>query len=182
MSLKRALAKTKQSDPIRHSHLKLGSSNSKHRERKPHDKRPQRVDVTKIGHDDSAPLAKQARMETKKEEGKNTNSDHVVALTHLREQIANLQRQLNQKDKEIMAKERQITETKAHSFNIETECREKLRLAEKEHNAKFEQLNHRVKQLQKEVAFLSKGKNKSSLTILRSERERGSSDGGEESN
>jgi len=183
LSFKRALAKTKQTDPSRHSHVKLGSSNSRHKEpRKPHDKRPQRVDVTKLGHEETAPPAKQARSDIKKEEGKNSNSDHVVALTHLREQIATLQRQLTQKDKELMAKDRQITEFKAESFTIETECRNKLKLAQKEHDAKVEHLNLKVKQLQKEIACLSKGvKNKSSLTILRSERERGSS-GGEDSN
>jgi len=187
LSFKRALAKTKQTDPARHSHIKLGSSNSKHKEiRKPHDKRPQRIDVTKIGNEESLPSpAKQARSEVKKEESKNTtnsNSDHVVALTHLREQIANLQRQLTQKDKELMAKERQITEFKANNFTIETECRNKLKTAQKEHDSKVEFLNLKVKQLQKEIACLSKGKNKSSLTILRSERERGVSSEAEDSN
>jgi hypothetical protein len=184
LSFKRALAKTKQTDPVRHSHVKLGSNSSRHKEiRKPHDKRPQRIDVTKLSKDDTAPPAKLSRSDIKKEDVKNAStSDHVVALTHLREEIANLQRQLNQKDKELMAKERQITEFKANNFTIETECRNKLKMAQREHETKVEVLTLKVKQLQKEVACLSKGvKNKSSLTILRSERERGSS-GGEESN
>ena len=55
------------------------------------------------------PPSKQGRHDGKKEEPKNTTSDHVVALTQLREQIANLQRQLAQKDKEIFGKDRQVT-------------------------------------------------------------------------
>lgn len=37
------------------------------------------------------------------------SSDHVVALTQLREQIAGLTRQLAQKDKELLAKDRQVS-------------------------------------------------------------------------
>ena len=55
--------------------------------------------------------SKQARHDGRKEEPKNTTSDHVVALTQLREQIANLQRQLAQTDKEIFAKDRQVSKS-----------------------------------------------------------------------
>lgn len=72
-----------------------------------YDKRPQRVDVTKMDELGPSP-SKQSRNDSKKEEAKSGTSDHVVALTQLREQIANLQRQLAQKDKDIFAKDRQV--------------------------------------------------------------------------
>jgi len=185
LSYKRALAKTKSTDPGRHSHVKLGSNSKPKEPKKPFDKRPQRVDVTKLGAEDNGPPAKQSRNDSKKDDVKtatSTSSDHLVALTQLREQIANLQRQLSQKDKDLLAKDRQITELKAANFTTEAESRNKLKSTVREHDTKVEHLNMKLKQLQKEVACLSKNvKNKSSLTILRSERERGSS-GGEDSN
>jgi Tfp pilus assembly protein PilO len=64
-----------------------------------------------MGPDEGGTPAKQSRNEAKKEELKtatSTSSDHLVALTQLREQIANLQRQLSQKDKDLLAKDRQV--------------------------------------------------------------------------
>lgn len=61
----------------------------------------------------------------------------------------------------------QITELKAANFTTETECREKLKQAQREFDSKTETLQNKVKTLQKEIATLSKFKNKSSLTIVR---------------
>jgi len=184
LSCKRALLKTKQTDPIRHSHVKLGSNSKLKEHKKIIDKRPQREDVTKLSGADGGTPSKQSRTESKKEDIKTANSaasDHLVALTQLRETIGNLQRQLAQKDKDLLAKDRQITELKAANFTTETECRNKLRTMQQDHDGKVEKMSMRIKQLQKDVASLSKNqKNKSSLTILKSERERSSS-GGEDS-
>ena len=62
----------------------------------------------------------------------------------------------------------QITELKAANFTTESECRNKLKTVQREFDQKVDTLNMKVKQLQKEIAVLSKGqKNKSSLTIVR---------------
>jgi len=56
------------------------------------------------------------------------SSDHVVAMTTLKEQIASLQRRLNQKDKELLEKDKQITELKGKNFDKENEMRKKCRI------------------------------------------------------
>lgn len=75
------------------------------------DKRPQREDVTKLSISDGGTPSKQSRTESRKDDGKTSNSaasDHLVAMTQLKEQIGNLQRQLAQKDKDLLAKDRQV--------------------------------------------------------------------------
>lgn len=37
------------------------------------------------------------------------SSDHVVAITELREQVATLQKQLSSKDNQLLAKEKQVS-------------------------------------------------------------------------
>jgi len=190
LSYKRTLAKTKQTDPARHSHVKLSSNTKPKEPKKPNDKHPQRVDVTKIGSEDSGPSpAKHARTEHKKSTEQISNSvnvtsssDHLVQTTMLRETIANLQREVAKRDKELLAKDRMITELKAQNFTTENECRTKVRDTQRNHEAKVDQLTSKIKQLQKEVAGLSKNvKNKSSLTIIRSAVPDRNSSGGEDS-
>jgi len=184
LSFKRALAKTKSTDPARHSHVKLASNTKPKEIKKPHDKRPQRVDVTKLGQEEPPQKKPTLPPERVTREIDPSSSDHVVALTHLREQIANLQRQLAQKDQQLLAKDRQITELKAANFTRENESRNKLKACQRDHENKVQTMTNKLKGLQKEVAVLSKGKNKSSLTILRSERSEVSNSGnsGEDSN
>jgi len=70
--------------------------------------------VTKLGggSDGGPSPSKQSRTESsKKEDTKTANSnasDHLIALTQLRETIGNLQRQLAQKDKDLLTKDRQV--------------------------------------------------------------------------
>ena len=40
------------------------------------------------------------------------SSDHVVAITELREQVATLQKQLTVKDNQLLAKEKQVSQKK----------------------------------------------------------------------
>jgi len=145
--------------------VKLGSSNKPKEPKKIYDKRPQRVDVTKM-NDEAPPPAKLPRQGGGKSEEFN-NPDHVVALTQLRETISNLHRQIAQKDKDILGKDRQITEIKAHSFTTENELRSKIKQAQREYDQKTESLQAKVKALQREVAALRKSRNQSSLTIVR---------------
>ncbi|XP_046393087.1 protein FAM76A [Ischnura elegans] len=189
VSYKRALAKTKQSESERRSHIKLAAHRAggkskehhqKHGHHRSHNKRPNRVDVTKLGNtEDGAgggsggPPAKVGRVSssvgsvttaatvsTSREPPDPNSSDHVVAMTQLKETIASLQKQLNLKDQQMLSKDKQITELKAKHFTVENDLRNKMKNVQKEHENKVEVLLQKIKALQKEVATLSKGKNK----------------------
>ena len=107
-----------------------------------HDKRPQRPDVTKVlfvkwldivawlfvltpflllpnhqvglgDREDTGPPAKIFRPMINRDAMVDPNSsDHVVAITELREQVATLQKQLTVKDNQLLAKEKQVSQKK----------------------------------------------------------------------
>ncbi|KAL2736632.1 protein FAM76A isoform X1 [Vespula maculifrons] len=165
LSYKRALAKTKQSDAERRAHMKLAQQRAaKHKEQKlkGHNKRPHRVDVTKLppqseGGDTNGPTpVKAARMAGVHDPHDPNSSDHVVAVTQLKEKIAHLQKQISIKDGQLLAKDRQITELKAKNFTSETELRNKMKATEKEYETKISNMQHKISSLLKEVASLSK--------------------------
>lgn len=91
------------------------------------------------------------------------SSDHVVAMTQLKEQIASLQKRLTQKDRELLAKDKHITELKSKNFTSENEMRTKMRDTEKFYDAKIDVLNKKVASLLKEVAQLSKNMKKTAV-------------------
>lgn len=178
LSYKRALAKTKQTDADRRAHLKKIASRSKKEQKlRSHNKRPERIDVTKMPPqtDKDEPLpAKIPRVD----QVDPNSSDHVVATTQLKEKIASLQKQLSAKDAQLLAKDRQITELKAKNFTSETELRNKMKNIEKEANDKIESLTGKVKSLQKELATLSKSTgNKKILNMAREKAETNSGSG-----
>ncbi|XP_003699198.1 protein FAM76A isoform X1 [Megachile rotundata] len=165
LSYKRALAKTKQSDAERRAHLKLAQQRAaKHKEQKlkGHNKRPHRVDVTKLppqsesGDSNGPTPVKAARMVGVHDPHDPNSSDHVVAVTQLKEKIAHLQKQITIKDGQLLAKDRQITELKAKNFTSETELRNKMKATEKEYEAKISTMQLKISSLLKEVASLSK--------------------------
>lgn len=84
------------------------------------------------------------------------SSEHVVAI-QLKEQIANLQKKLQMKDRELLSKDKHITELKSQNFVSENELRTKMKDAEKFYETKIDVLNKKVAGLLKEVAQLSKG-------------------------
>lgn len=94
------------------------------------------------------------------------SSDHVVAMTQLKEQIASLQKRLAQKDRELLAKDKNMTELKSKNFTSENEMRNKMKEAEKFYEAKIDVLNKKVSSLLKEVAQLSKNTKKGSAVSL----------------
>lgn len=82
---------------------------------KGHNKRPHRVDVTKLppqpesGDSNNGPTpVKAARMAGVHDPHDPNISDHVVAVTSLKEKIANLQKQISVKDGQLLAKEKQV--------------------------------------------------------------------------
>ncbi|CAH1369577.1 hypothetical protein MTP99_011000 [Tenebrio molitor] len=165
LSFKRALAKTKQGDAERRAHMKISQLHkSKHKDGKlrSHNKRPHRVDVTKIpptDNDNGIP-SKVSRNNASpaiiRGELDPNSSDHVVAMTQLKEKIASLQKQLSMKDAQLLNKDKMITELKAKHFTTESELRTKMKNCQKECDDKVEALNKRITSLLKEVASLSK--------------------------
>lgn len=74
---------------------------------KSHNKRPERIDVTKMppqAEKDEPLPAKIPRVD----QVDPNSSDHVVATTQLKEKIASLQKQLSAKDAQLLAKDRQV--------------------------------------------------------------------------
>lgn len=87
------------------------------------------------------------------------SSDHVIAMTQLKEQIASLQKRLQQKDRELLAKDKLITELKGQNFQNENELRNKQKESDKFYETKIDVLNKKLAALLKEVALLSKTSN-----------------------
>lgn len=93
------------------------------------------------------------------------SSDHVIAMTQMKEQIASLQKRLTQKDRELLAKDKHITELKGKNFQSENELRVKLRDQEKLYESKLEVLNKKLSCLLRDMAHLSKVKGKNSVAV-----------------
>lgn len=85
------------------------------------------------------------------------SSEHVVAMTQLKEKIASLNKKLKEKDRELLGKDKLITELKSNNFDSENELRTKMKDNEKFFARKEEVLTKKVAQLLKEVAQLSRG-------------------------
>lgn len=185
LSFKRALAKTKQGDAERRAHLKitqLRQSKEKHKEGKlrGHNKRPHRMDVTKMpsSDTDNGPANKVARNNAGpgliRAELDPNSSDHVVAMTQLKEQIASLQKKLSIKDGQMLTKDKMITELKAKHFTIENELRTKMKNVQKEHEDKCDHLNIKIQNLLKEIASLSRVNKRERLAAARENANSGS--------
>lgn len=87
---------------------------------KGHSKRPHRVDVTKLSQPsgekdgEGGPPTKVSRGGSGAGNNRGdphdpNSSDHVVAMTQLKEQIASLQKQLNQKDSQLLSKDKLVS-------------------------------------------------------------------------
>lgn len=165
LSFKRALAKTKQGDAERR-HLKMGHLHKKHKDKpRSHSKRPNRPDVTKMPPPEEVSPNKMARNNSGapvRGELDPNSSDHVIAMTQLKEQIASLTKQLSQKNSELLNKDKLITELKANNFTTENELRQKLKNLQKEYDDKVDSLNNKISNLLKEIASLSKSAKKGS--------------------
>ncbi|XP_054724346.1 LOW QUALITY PROTEIN: protein FAM76A-like [Uloborus diversus] len=172
LSYKRALAKTKQSSSSHSRHQSLNKSSRDHRSSTSSSvqshKRPS-SHSSKIKKEHSP--SKKPRTELSKSTNGNlpssestlldtSTSDHVVAMHQLKDQIANLQRQLQLKDQQILAREKQAGEAKAQHGVIERELRLKIQAMEKNHGDTVEDLQSKVRVLQKQVITLNKANKK----------------------
>ncbi|XP_063889174.1 protein FAM76A-like isoform X2 [Scylla paramamosain] len=177
LSYKRALAKTKVTDPARHSHIKLGSRSGHHKDKERHklsghNKRPNRPDVTKMPQEE--PPAKVSRNSGPMRDDPGT-ADQLVLITQLREQIAHLEKQLSGKDAQLLAKEKQMTELKASQFTIEQELRQKMKNVSREFDNKIELLQKKIREQSREIALLNRGKKKGDKNAVLSATDGGSS-------
>lgn len=163
--------------------MKLSAQHAaKHKEVKlrSHNRRPKRPDVTKLpppsedNNVDSStapPPVKTARLSNHRlvDVIDPNSSDHVVAMTQLKEKNALLLKQISMKDATLLTKEKMITELKANQFEVEKEFRKKIKDQETNSDKKVEILMQKIKTLQKEVATLSKGakKNHNSSAVIK---------------
>lgn len=82
--------------------------------------------------------------------------DQVVEVTRLREQVAQLKKSLDEKDRQILDKEKKLTEMKAEQFRLENEMRTKVAQSQKQHEDIISDLQARNRELQKQVSQLSR--------------------------
>lgn len=111
LSYKRALAKAKKSDSDKQRHKKRSAdeanlkSNSSHKisnsgssnNRGNHNSQPSKTGLSEIPEK----ISKTGIIPS--------NSDHVVAMTQLKEQIATLQKRLQQKDNQLLQKDKEVS-------------------------------------------------------------------------
>lgn len=156
-SYKRAVAKARQVEKEGRIVKKRPHNDKPSKEMQP-SKKPQRNDMTKPLMPDIpekvARIANSGIIDT-------NSSDHVVAMTELKETIASLQKKLMQKDKELLEKDKWITELKAKNFTTENELRTKMKDTERLFDTKIDILNKKIATLLKEVAVLTRSNKKS---------------------
>lgn len=156
-SLKRALARTKQQlrDNDNRRNHRSHKSKSSHKEKR-------RSDSMKNSGDDLQPHEKKSKNNPLQDPN---SSDHVVAMTQLKETIASLQKRLQQKDQELLSKDKLITELKAQHHNNTQDMRNEMKNKEKMYDTKFTLMNTKIQNLLKEVATLSKSAKKTKKAI-----------------
>ncbi|XP_063619257.1 protein FAM76A isoform X1 [Cydia splendana] len=162
-SLKRALARTKQhiSSVDKHKH-RGHKSKSSHKEKRKSDMMKS-INTSDSSLNDSQPLEKKSKMnpmQGNRGEVDPNSSDHVVAMTQLKETIASLQKKVQQKDNELLAKDKLITELKAQHHNNSTYIQNEMKNKERLNETKFNLMNTKIQSLLKEVATLSKSAKK----------------------
>jgi len=169
-SYKRALAKTKQSDPARHSRVfkkeKKALSEEdilKKRERYMNSKKPNRPDVTKIEteHTSNTNSSNKSNhdfkaVQAKKEPRPDGDTDHVGEITQLKEKIAFLEKTIKQKENQLISKDKEITQMKAKVFNEEKLIREKMKHQSLHYDNKVTELSNKIRALQNEISKLKK--------------------------
>jgi len=154
LSYKRALVRTKQTDPTRHSRVFKSEKEKKEKEKRDkyfNHKKPQRPDVTKIKpprrSSSEEPLAKIA-----KKRDRDSDTDHVAEITQLKEKIAAMQRTITSKNNELLGKAGEITAMKAKLFNEEKLIKEKMKKMQKAHEDKVNELNKKINSLNTELS------------------------------
>jgi len=84
------------------------------------------------------------------------NSEHVIAVTQLKDQINGLQKQVKNKESELLERDKKIADLKAQLSRDDRVWREKFNNQNKMHQEKMTQMQHKLVDLQKQNASLSK--------------------------
>merc|ERR1719447_1924585 len=162
-SYKRALAKTKHSDPARHSTVftkekkrKSADEERKEKERRKekymHSKMPKRPDVTQVEVPNPG-LTLPPNKAPKRDNG--SDMDHMGEINTLKKKIS-------AKNRELIAKDQEITQMKAKVFNEEKLIREKMKTMARLHDTKVTEMSDKLRSMQAELAKLRKTDNNNS--------------------
>ncbi|RUS77610.1 hypothetical protein EGW08_014631 [Elysia chlorotica] len=89
------------------------------------------------------------------------NSENVILITQLREQIESLKKQVASRDQQLLEKEKKITELKANMYETDKEFRLKIHNIQQSNNTVTENLQTKVRELTRQVSSLTKGKKSS---------------------
>ncbi|XP_026737618.1 protein FAM76A isoform X1 [Trichoplusia ni] len=164
-SLKRALARTKQHMSSVDKHKHRAHKSRSHKEKRKSDMMKS-INSNDSSMNDSQPMEKKLKMNPLQAsfyfvgELDPNSSDHVVAMTQLKETIASLQKKVQQKDNELLSKDKLITELKAQHLNNTQDLRNEMKNKERLNETKFNLMNTKIQNLLKEVATLSKSAKK----------------------
>ena len=174
-SYKRALVRTKQSDPTRHSRVFKADKEKKEKEKRYVDpskqilfyfhefwyffrdkyfnhKKPQRPDVTKMKQPNRRSSSEEPLAKIAKKRDRESDTDHVAEITQLKEKIAAQNRTITSKNNELLGKAGEITAMRAKLFREETTIKERMKKMEKAHSDKVNDLNAKINQLQTELS------------------------------
>jgi len=169
-SYKRALAKTKHSDPARHSTVftkdkkrKSADEERKEKERRKekymHSKMPKRPDVTQQEVPNPG-LTLPPNKAPKRDNG--SDMDHMGEINTLKEKMISLEKQISSKNRELILKDQEITQMKAKVFNEEKLIREKMKTMARLHDTKVTEMSDKLRSMQAELAKLRKTDNNNS--------------------
>merc|ERR1719447_873399 len=157
-SYKRALAKTKHSDPARHSTV-FTKEKKRRKEKYMHSKMPKRPDVTQVEVPNPG-LTLPPNKAPKRDNG--SDMDHMGEINTLKEKIISLEKQISSKNRELIAKDQEITQMKAKVFNEEKLIREKMKTMARLHDTKVTEMSDKLRSMQAELAKLRKTDNNNS--------------------
>ncbi|XP_071136194.1 protein FAM76B-like isoform X1 [Mytilus edulis] len=85
------------------------------------------------------------------------SSEHLIALQLLQEQMEGLKKTLQQKEQQLLEKEKKLTELKAQNYESEKEWRIKFTNVQKKLTETNENNQIKVRELMKQISTLSKG-------------------------
>merc|ERR1712179_492538 len=91
----------------------------------------------------------------------NGDTDHMGGINQLKEKIIGLERQISSKNRELIAKDQEITQMKAKVFNEEKLIREKMKTMARLHEVKVTEMQDKLRGMQNEIAKIRKNENNS---------------------
>merc|ERR1712012_1437879 len=121
-----------------------------------HSKMPKRPDVTQVEVPNPG-LTLPPNKAPKRDNG--SDMDHMGEINTLKEKIISLEKQISAKNRELIAKDQEITQMKAKVFNEEKLIREKMKKMASAHDTKVTEMSDKLRSMQAELAKLRKTDN-----------------------